>query len=1151
MFFRSWVGVFFFILLSPVYFSSLHGQQVSLVYPPNSWVGDTNSVTVKWNAVPSAQTYHVQVATDLAFSSIVHESMALSQPSDLVAFLSPGTYYWRVRYFNGVTNSAWSQTRLFRLIDLGSISSLALWWDPSYGVVQASGNVSQWADKSGNGHHGLQANALRQPVLQGSTLNGLPVLSFDGNSQFLKTNPFTLNQPVSFFLVFNKKELGYVNYIFDGNTSNLCRLGIDGSNSYLFYGGSFLTSDNSGPLGYKVFSMRYDNTSSTMRNNFSNLPVSGSPGTGNPGGFTLAALGDVTGNPSYHAFIDVAEVLIFNDTLSPSITDQIEQYLRFKYFPPVNLGQDIYENYSYCPVTLSGQQGYQNYSWSTGDTTQSVQVSTSGLYWLQVTDRMGNVSRDSVLVTLNAPQPYSIQDTSFCTGDSIFWNSGLQSSGYDFIWSHGETDSAVYIQTGGSYFYRVADTLGCFYYSDTVLFIENDFSNATLGPDAMVCSGNTLQLDQPAGNGTVFLWSTGSTDSITTVTTSGVYWVQATNAVGCSVTDSVTVTVIGSAPYVNFQATDICKNMVTGFSDLSTSGNIINQWNWDFGDGNFATSQNPLHQYADTGMYNVQLTVGTDVGCVNDTVIHIKIYSAPALNFSYSDTCERSATMFQDLSQPNAGTIIHTYWNFGNLSATDDTSSLSSPMYSYPVSGIYEIQLIAENSFGCRDTMLHLVEIKPGPVAGFSYNKTCLYEPISFTNLSTAASPLIITSYMWHFSATDSSVLINPERIYSSPGDYPVTINIVTDNGCSNTYTDTLHINKILDAGYLLTNDSICRGVSYVYQDTSLAVNTTITSWAWKFDNNGNSALQDPSFIFNEQGNQLVRLTVTSADNCVDSVKHTIFVKAPPVTAFTVSQQIGFPPLDVNFFNTSGTDAVTFNWDLGNGVTSFNPNPSTVYPDTGYYTAVLIATDGLGCSDTVAMPITVVRPTYNILLQSLICTETNGYMQFTTTMLNQSNIELTQVDYHAGMDNALQLFEPWTGNIGIGQLFTHTMPGQVLLVPGAEICCVEVRRVGSLLGDSMMNRRICAPMVNEFTVLDAYPNPTNGIVNLFYILPVNEKIEIMISDALGHIVQVLNKNGIDGVNMTQLDLSDYAAGNYYITILYQDQRITKKVVVWD
>jgi hypothetical protein len=211
----------------------------------------------------------------------------------------------------------------------------------------------------------------------------------------------------------------------------------------------------------------------------------------------------------------------------------------------------------------------------------------------------------------------------------------------------------------------------------------------------------------------------------------------------------------------------------------------------------------------------------------------------------------------------------------------------------------------------------------------------------------------------------------------------------------------------------------------------------------------------------------------------------------------------------------------------------------------------LIAQDAVGCSDTVSKPVTVVRPQYNVLLQSLICTKANGYMQYTTTLLNQSNIVLEEIDWRAGLDNTLQLFETWSGTLAPGQFLPYTFTGHVLITPDAEICCAEVQRVQSVLGDSMISRRICVPLIQDFSVLDAYPNPTGSDVNIFYVLPTDGDVQVRISDHAGRIIETFQLAGSDGVNLFHKDLTRYPAGTYHFSFYYRDEVITKKVVKYE
>lgn len=73
---------------------------------------------------------------------------------------------------------------------------------------------------------------------------------------------------------------------------------------------------------------------------------------------------------------------------------------------------------------------------------------------------------------------------------------------------------------------------------------------------------------------------------------------------GCSVTQ---------APVADFEIVnkETCTGVVS-FGDLST--NAPTQWQWDFGDGQSSTSQNPVHTYATPGTYTVKLTATNSIG---------------------------------------------------------------------------------------------------------------------------------------------------------------------------------------------------------------------------------------------------------------------------------------------------------------------------------------------------------------------------------------------------------------------------------------------------------------------------------------------------------------------------------------------------------
>ncbi|GAA4052128.1 hypothetical protein GCM10022409_43780 [Hymenobacter glaciei] len=87
-------------------------------------------------------------------------------------------------------------------------------------------------------------------------------------------------------------------------------------------------------------------------------------------------------------------------------------------------------------------------------------------------------------------------------------------------------------------------------------------------------------------------------------------------------------------PIINFSSNYVagsCVNPVQ-FTDLST--NLPTSWVWDFGDGTPTSSlQNPSHQYAATGTYNVTLAATNSFGTASVTRLNAVSVQVPCLTY--------------------------------------------------------------------------------------------------------------------------------------------------------------------------------------------------------------------------------------------------------------------------------------------------------------------------------------------------------------------------------------------------------------------------------------------------------------------------------------------------------------------------------------
>ena len=205
--------------------------------------------------------------------------------------------------------------------------------------------------------------------------------------------------------------------------------------------------------------------------------------------------------------------------------------------PIVNLGNDT----TLCagqPLTLDAGNPGDTYFWSTGALTQTINPTTSGTYWVNVTANGACVATDSINITFNAVPIVNLgPDLSLCNGNTAIIDAG--NPGDTYTWSTGANTETITVSTAGQYWVQVAN--GTCVGTDTVNVTVGLLANVNLGPDINLCNGSTTTLD--AGNpGMTYHWSSGETTQIINVTSSGTYYVNVSNN-GCLGSDTINVVI--------------------------------------------------------------------------------------------------------------------------------------------------------------------------------------------------------------------------------------------------------------------------------------------------------------------------------------------------------------------------------------------------------------------------------------------------------------------------------------------------------------------------------------------------------------------------------------------------------------------------------
>ncbi len=423
---------------------------------------------------------------------------------------------------------------------------------------------------------------------------------------------------------------------------------------------------------------------------------------------------------------------------------------------------------------------------------------------------------------------------------------------------------------------------------------------------------------------------------------------------GCvsAVTHPVTVY---ANPVASFTAAPVCEGNATTFVNTST-GNP-NGWTWDFGDLSPAdNTPNPTHTYAAAGTYTVQLSISTANGCLDDITRDVDVNPNPVADFTATDVCRTSPTVFTDNSTVTApATITGWEWDFQDNGTVDNTTQ--NPTFVYPTDGTFDAELTVTSTGGCTDDFLVTLTVFPSATADFTFTNECFNVANTFTDQSTISTGNI-AGWSWDFgdfSAPD--VNQNTIHTYASASTFTVTLSVTSDNGCISSVNQDVTVYPLPVADFSIT--SVCEGEPSVFTDLSTVGTGNIASWNYDFGDVTTSNLQHPSHTYVAAGPYTAILEVTSNQGCVDDVTKPVTVHPLPVVDFEAVPDNGCMPLDVEFndLSTIATgNNVDWKWTIQGLGTVTTQNTSHTFPVAGTYDVSLTVTSDNGCETTLSTP---------------------------------------------------------------------------------------------------------------------------------------------------------------------------------------------------
>ncbi|MBI3510782.1 MAG: gliding motility-associated C-terminal domain-containing protein [Bacteroidetes bacterium] len=590
-------------------------------------------------------------------------------------------------------------------------------------------------------------------------------------------------------------------------------------------------------------------------------------------------------------------------------------------------------------LSAIGGSGAYTYSWSNGATTEDLSNIAAGTYSVVITDALA--CTDTLNFTLAQPTVLTSSTVAFsgfngnnvsCNGSSngsvdLTVNGGVTT--YTYNWSNGSTTEDISSLAAGIYSVTITDANGCTTTSSVTL-TEPSAMIADIQPTNVLCFGNaTGAADLTPGGGVspyTFNWSNGNTTEDLGSLSSGSYSVTFTDANGCQLTSSITITQPTDLITSGVTTDLTCFQNSTGAIDVTTSGGTSGYtYYWS----NASTTEDVSN--LSSGNYSVTVTDAN--GCSDNlsftltepTLLTTSITALSNYN-GYNIGCAGNSDGTIDITSAG-GTPTYTYvWS--NSAVTEDVNNLSA--------GTYSVNVTDAN--GCTST-LAVTLTQPVALGLTSTQQNVLCNGFNTGSIDiTMSGGVNPYTYSWSNSATTEDISAITSGSYS--------VSVTDANGC--VLTNSFVISQL--SPMILSNTSLnplCFGDNNGSIDLSVNGGLAPYTYTWS---NGQST-QDISAL--ASGSYTVN--VIDANNC--SSGDTILLTDNSPMSSSVSSPVQTDGFNVTYSGGSdGSIQITVNGGVTPYTYAWSNGASTEdqsnIPAGNYF---VIITDANGCSTTTSI----------------------------------------------------------------------------------------------------------------------------------------------------------------------------------------------------
>ncbi|MDR1879028.1 MAG: gliding motility-associated C-terminal domain-containing protein, partial [Bacteroidales bacterium] len=176
------------------------------------------------------------------------------------------------------------------------------------------------------------------------------------------------------------------------------------------------------------------------------------------------------------------------------------------------------------------------YLWNTGDTTETILVSTSGVYWVKVSNAVCS-TRDTTVVIQGDIPVLNMEDTVYICNSSVTLNAAITNVD-TYLWNTGDTTETILVSISGIYWVEVSNAQCSA--RDTVVVIQEKIPEFQIRSTGDLCTDEPMELSVSVENAR-YLWSTEDTTVKISISSEGTYSVSVLFANGCEASGSIKI----------------------------------------------------------------------------------------------------------------------------------------------------------------------------------------------------------------------------------------------------------------------------------------------------------------------------------------------------------------------------------------------------------------------------------------------------------------------------------------------------------------------------------------------------------------------------------------------------------------------------------